>query len=104
LVVEHLEREGFTIRDRNVLCRRGELDIVAERGLLLAFVEVRSRATDVWGDPSASVSWGKQRKIIWSAMEYCQRFRLFQRVIRFDVASVIGRDVTYIEEAFDAGM
>lgn len=103
-MVEHLERAGFTIRDRNVLCRRGELDIVAERGPLLCFVEVRSRATGVWGDPSASVSWSKQRKIVWSAMEYCQKRHLFQRVIRFDVASVIGSDVTMIEEAFDAGM
>ena len=48
LAVEHLEREGYTIRDRNVLCRRGELDVVAEKGDVLAFVEVRMRSTAVW--------------------------------------------------------
>ncbi|MBL8912809.1 MAG: YraN family protein [Archangium sp.] len=102
LVVEFLERHGFTIRDRNVLARRGELDIVAERGLTLAFVEVRSTATDIFGDPSGTVTRAKQRKVALAAHEYCQRNRLYQRVIRFDVASVVGSRVELIEDAFDA--
>ena len=108
LAVEHLEREGYTIRDRNVLCRRGELDVVAEKGDVLAFVEVRMRSTDVWGDPSMTVTFGKQRKVVLAAHEYCQKHRLFQRVIRFDVASVVGRGrgghVEYIVDAFEAGV
>lgn len=108
LVVEHLEREGYVIRDRNVLCRRGELDVVAEQGAVLAFVEVRMRSTAVWGDPSMTVTWAKQRKVVLAAHEYCQRHRLFARVIRFDVASVVGRGrgghVEYIVDAFEAGI
>jgi len=106
LVVEHLERTGWTVRDRNVLCRYGELDVVAEKGQVLAFVEVRMRSTAAWGDPSQSVSRSKQRKVVLAATEYCQRHRLFQRVIRFDVASVVGRGrgghVEVIEDAFEA--
>jgi putative endonuclease len=108
LTVEHLEREGYTIRDRNVLCRRGELDVVAEKGLVLAFVEVRMRSTAVWGDPSATVTHSKQRKVVLAAHEYCQRHRLFARVIRFDVVSVVGKgktgQVEHIVDAFDAGL
>lgn len=108
LVVEHLEREGWTIRDRNVLCRRGELDVVAEKGPVLAFVEVRMRSTAAWGDPSMTVTGSKQRKVVLAAHEYCQRHRLFARVIRFDVASVVGRgregQVELIPDAFEAGM
>lgn len=107
LVVEHLEREGWRVRDRNVLCRRGELDVVAEKGPVLAFVEVRMRSTAAWGDPSQTVTFAKQRKVVRAATEYCQRHRLFARVIRFDVASVVGRGrdgvVEYIPDAFDAG-
>jgi putative endonuclease len=107
LVTEHLERSGWRVRDRNVTCRYGELDIVAERGLVLAFVEVRMRASALWGEPSETVMRAKQRKVVLSATEYCQRHRLFERVIRFDVASVIGRGrsgaVDYLEDAFDAG-
>ncbi len=108
LVVEHLEREGYVVRDRNVLCRRGELDVVAEKGGVLVFVEVRMRATDTWGDPAMTVMGAKQRKVVLAAHEYCQRHRLFARVIRFDVASVIGRgrsgQVELITDAFEAGM
>ncbi len=107
LTVEHLERAGYTIRDRNVLCRRGELDVVAEKGNVLAFVEVRMRATAFWGDPAMTVNFSKQRKVVLAAYEYCQRNRLFQRVIRFDVAAVVGRGreghIEHIEDAFDAG-
>ena len=108
LVVEHLERDGYVVRDRNIICRRGELDVIVEKGNVLAFVEVRMRASDVWGDPSMSVNGSKQRKVVLAATEYCQRHRLFARVIRFDVASVIGRGrsgrVELITDAFDAGM
>lgn len=108
LVVEHLEREGYRVRDRNVRCRSGELDVVAEKDGVLAFVEVRMRSTAVWGDPSMTVTHGKQRRVVLSAHEYCQKQRLFARVIRFDVASVVGRGrgghVEYIADAFEAGM
>lgn len=107
LVVEQLEREGWLIRDRNMTYRSGELDVVAEKGEVLAFVEVRMRASSVWGDPSATVSRSKQRKVVLAAMQYLQQRRLHNRVIRFDVASVIGRGqdghVELIPNAFDAG-
>ncbi|MDX2011969.1 MAG: YraN family protein [Myxococcaceae bacterium] len=107
LVVEHYERCGWTVRDRNVLSRRGEVDIVAERGEQLAFVEVRMRATDVWGDPSLTVGRSKQRTVVLAALQYLQRQRLLNRAIQFDVASVVGRGragrVEIIPDAFDAG-
>jgi putative endonuclease len=106
LVVEFLEREGYQILDRNVSCRMGELDVVAEKGPLLAFVEVRMRSSAVWGDPSTTVTREKQRKVISAATQYCQQRQLFQRSIRFDVASVVGRGrfgvVEYIADAFEA--
>lgn len=108
LVVEHLERAGYAVRDRNVICRHGELDVVVERGSTVAFVEVRMRATDAWGDPALSVSRAKQRRVVLAALEYCQKHRLFQRDLRFDVASVVGRGrqgaVELLEHAFEAGL
>jgi len=107
LVVEQLERGGWLIRDRNMTYRFGELDVVAEKGDVLAFVEVRMRASNVWGDPSATVSRAKQRKVVLAAMQYVQQRRLHNRVIRFDVASVIGRGhdglIELIPNAFEAG-
>jgi putative endonuclease len=107
LVVEHYERDGWTVRDRNVLSRRGEVDIVAEKGLQLAFVEVRMRATDTWGGPAITVGRAKQRRVVLAALHYVQRQRLMERIIQFDVASVLGRgrggQVEIISDAFEAG-
>jgi len=43
LAVQHLERRGFVLLDRNFRTRFGELDIVASRGNTFVFVEVKAR-------------------------------------------------------------
>src|SRR4051812_48032541 len=68
--VRFREGEGFRVRDRNFACRYGEVDIVAERGELLCFVEVRMRSSAAWGDPSQTVTFGKQRKVVKTALHY----------------------------------
>ena len=107
-MVEHLQRQGFEIRDRNVAFAQGEIDIVAEKGEVLCFVEVRTRRTSVHGSPEESVSRAKQRRVVHSAMVYLAQRRLTdQRAVRFDVAAVVGSGagatLNYIENAFDAG-
>ena len=108
--VDLLEATGYRVVARNFRCARGEVDVVAERGDLLCFVEVRARSSAAWGDPSQTVSWAKQRKVTRAALHY-----LFEhggggqdRMIRFDVVSVLGRgpkaQVEHIPDAFDAGM
>ena len=42
LAAAHLRRRGFTILDRNVRGRYGEIDLVATDGTVLAFVEVKT--------------------------------------------------------------
>ena len=106
----HLEELGYRILDRNWTCRWGELDLVAERGDTLCFVEVRMRSHAAWGDPSTTVSGAKQRKVVKAALHW-----LFEhggagrdRMIRFDVITVLGRGLTarveHLPGAFDAGM
>jgi len=106
LAVEHLEREGYRIRDRNVPCRVGELDVVAEKDGVLVVVEVRMKSSDVLGDPSETVLYQKQRKVALATLYYLQAERL-DVAVRFDVISVVGRGasavIEHIENAFDAG-
>ncbi len=106
--VRHLEKQGFRIRDRNFHSRQGELDVVAEKDDLLCFVEVRMRSNAIWGDPSQTVSFAKQRRVVQAALRYLQLHRLPDRMIRFDVISIVGRgdaaQVEHIPGAFDAGM
>ena len=42
VAVKYLERKGFRILERNYLRKWGEIDIVAEKGNLLSFIEVKS--------------------------------------------------------------
>ena len=107
LAVRFLEAQGYRVRARNWACRQGELDVVAERGDTVCFVEVRMRSTAVWGDPSHTVSFAKQRKVVKAAMHYLLAHGVRDRVLRFDVISVVGRGeratVEHLPGAFDAG-
>lgn len=106
--VQFLKERGYLIRDRNVYCRYGELDVVAELNELLCFVEVRTRTTNRFGGPALTVMSSKQSRVIKAAIEYLQRMRVRDRMIRFDVISVVGRGserrIEHIPNAFDAGM
>lgn len=101
---DYLVEHGFHIRDRNHHSRVGEVDLIAEQGELLCFVEVRARGSSAVASPEATVTRGKQRKVVLAAMDYVQRHGLHRRAIRFDVIAVIGDEVVHIENAFDAGM
>ena len=106
--VEYLTRNGYQIRDRNVYCRVGELDVIAEKDHILCFVEVRTRSTAAFGAPALTVMSSKQARVVKAAMYYLQKNRITHQMIRFDVISVIGRGrqvtVDHILNAFDAGM
>jgi putative endonuclease len=103
-----LVQQGYVIRARNFSCRYGELDIIAEKGEVLAFVEVRMRSSAVWGDPAHTVSGAKQRRVVKAALHYLFRYELQGRMVRFDVVSVVGKGtratVEHLPAAFDAGM
>ena len=107
-VVRYLVQQGYAVLTRNFVCRQGELDIVAERDQTLCFVEVRMRSTAAWGDPSHTVSREKQRRVVKAALRYLLVNGLRGKMIRFDVASVVGSgpdaSLEYIPNAFDAGM
>ena len=108
LAANLLEQMGYEILERNVSCRYGEIDIIAVKDAVHCFVEVRSRATDVCGDPALSVMSAKQHRVVKSTLWWLQRNRLLERVaVRFDVVSVIGRGpdarVEHIPGAFEAG-
>jgi len=106
--VDLLERAGYRVVARNFRCPYGEVDVVAEKGELLCFVEVRMRSSAAWGDPAHTVSWSKQRKVARAALHYLFERGGADRMVRFDVVSVLGRGaeavVEHIPDAFDAGM
>lgn len=109
IAADYLTERGYRIRDRNSKAAAGEIDLVAEKGRLLVFVEVRYRRSVGFGSPEETVTPAKQRRVVLSALEYACRHKLLdQRVIRFDVLSVLrtrqGPRIEHLEDAFDADL
>ncbi|MCA1825926.1 MAG: YraN family protein [Myxococcales bacterium] len=103
---ELLRSTGYRIVAQNHRCRRGEVDLIAERGDLLVFVEVRTRATSAFGGPEETVDARKQQRVVTAALDYLAHRRGPRRGIRFDVVAVIdgprGATLQHFENAFDA--
>lgn len=90
LALERLQQEGYRILGRNVRFPAGELDIVAQEGNTLCFVEVRSTSSDRWGGALASIGDRKRRRLIRAARWYLARCRgPLPLETRFDVVSVL---------------
>ncbi len=71
-----LLEKGYTILARNFRCRYGEIDIIAAKNGVLAFVEVKTRLFGSCGRGSESVTAAKRQKIRRCALCYismCQR-------------------------------
>ena len=72
VAAEYLKRHGFSIRDRNIARKTGELDIIAKKGDTLHFVEVKTILADNFPDeksvsdeydPSLNLHEAKVRKV-----------------------------------------
>ena len=108
LVAHWLTEHGYEILFRNFLCRYGELDIVARKQEVIAFVEVKSRLARYFS-LSEVITPSKQRKMIQAAKWFISVSKLDDVVYRFDVAlveegvenhSVGNPTIEYIEQAF----
>jgi putative endonuclease len=87
----YLVRRGWRLLDRNVRIGRGELDLVARRGTVLAFVEVKARRTRTAGAPEDAVTPHKRRQIArLAALWLAARPWALQGVsdVRFDIVAV----------------
>jgi putative endonuclease len=105
LAAAHLAEAGYRVIERNYRCLFGEIDIVAEEGETLVFVEVKSRRSAAYGDPQQAVGYQKQKKISRIAAHYLQEKRLCNRAARFDVVAVkllpAGPRIELIRNAFE---
>lgn len=67
---------------------RGEIDIIAQFGDTLCFVEVKTRADSSHGEPQEAVTPAKQRQICRLATAYAMEFEQTEITIRFDIVEV----------------
>ena len=103
---QYLRHKGYRIVARNLRSSVGELDLVAEDGEALVFVEVKARRTDTFGGAIYAVHQRKQEKLIQLAVQYLSRHHISNRPCRFDVvllhsAGAVAPQIEHIQNAFD---
>ncbi len=105
VAMEHLARRGWTIEAHRFRLGHSDVDLVARRGSLVAFVEVKTRGSDGWGTPAESIDWRKRRTIERVAEVWRERHGRRDDVYRFDVVEVRVRpgqpfDVEHMKDAW----
>jgi putative endonuclease len=106
LAAQELGRLGYAILARRYRTRYGEIDIVAEDGETVVFVEVKARVDAEFGTAAEAVTPWKQRQVSRMAADYLVRVGVGGRPCRFDVVAIMfDRDPPSVElfrNAFDA--
>lgn len=73
---------------RNYRCPAGEIDLVAEDGDTLVFVEVKTRAADSDELPEAALTPRKRHRLSRAALHFMRTYRTRERLFRFDLVAV----------------
>jgi len=98
---KYLKRQGWTIVETNWKNPFGEVDIIARKGDVLAFIEVKTRLSDEFGAPSEAVTNKRKLKYIRGANYYfCNK--CIDCTVRFDIIEIFKGNINHIENAFTA--
>lgn len=107
--VSLLQDQGLLLLERNFRAKTGEIDIIAQEGDQLVFVEVRARSNRHFDSAVGSVNSRKQQRIVRTAQLYLQRHPHRANLpCRFDVIafeppqSELCRRIRWIRGAFTA--
>jgi putative endonuclease len=104
LACSTLARAGWRILHRNYRLGHKEIDIVARRGSMIAFVEVKGRRTVDFGHPLEAVTAAKRGEIALVARHWIARHGRHGDTYRFDAVSVLGADhcpvLEHVEDAW----
>ena len=107
--LRHLQQQGLCLLARNYRTPGrggGEIDLIMRApDATIVFVEVRSRASRQHGGAAASISYFKQRRIVFAARHYLAQLTRHAALppCRFDVVLVEPEGLQWLQAAFDAG-
>lgn len=94
-----LKKQGYKIIARNFRCPFGEVDVIAEKQGLFAFIEVKTRSGDYFGQPNEAVD-AKRRERYKNCVRYYFSGKVIDFTVRFDIIEVTKEGINHIENAF----
>jgi len=96
---QHLTAQGFEILAHNYRIPGAEIDLIARKGDLLVFAEVKLRRRGAaYG--RLSVTPDKQRRISRGALDYMAKHGCMHLQARFDVIEIQDTVITHLPDAF----
>jgi putative endonuclease len=106
--IRFLQAHGWQILEHRYRLGRLEIDVVARRGGVVAFIEVKTRRTAAFGSPLHAVGWRKQREVVRVAQAWENRHGRPGASYRFDVMGVelspgARPTVSHLADAFRPG-
>jgi len=84
-----LERRGFKILKKNFWTRWGEIDIIAERGGAVHFIEVKTRSGLRCGEPEEAINYFKLRRLRVAAEIFLKTRQSREISCQFDSLAVL---------------
>jgi len=103
LTVKWLEQHNFSILAQNYWTKVGEIDIIAAKDDVVAFVEVKTRKMKYF-PIVLTVTSSKQKKIIKTAQHFILQNSIINKILRFDIATISFHNnepaLSYIPNAF----
>ena len=103
---DFLQRHGYAILERNYTVRGGEIDIIASKDDVTAFVEVKTRKENPLEQGEQAITPAKKKRLVAAAQRYIDEVMMNCDTFRFDVAVVTVSDnavkhLKYYVNAFD---
>jgi len=103
LAVTFLLKNGYEILERNYTFQKAEVDIIAKKENTLAVVEVKTRSTNVFGNPQDFLKLKQIQRIVKAVDNYVTSNQ-FDVEVRFDIIAIVKSgsqyDIEHLENAY----
>ena len=97
LAAAYLREKGYVILERDWHSKHRDIDIVAQQGECIVFVEVKTRRSREFSDPLQAINYQKQKNLR-RAINHYIHYRKFDNPWRFDVITIVGKMGTTMPE------
>ncbi len=88
LAKNFLKQKGYSIICENYKTRVGEIDLIAEKGNTVIFIEVKYRTNKNFGTAEESINYFKLERIKKAAMNFLQTYKKNYKNFRIDIVAI----------------
>ena len=103
LAIDFLLKHGYKILSRNYIFQKAEVDIIAQKDDVLAIIEVKTRSTNVFGNPQDFLK-PKQIQRIVKAVDNFVTSNQLEVEVRLDIIAIVKNghqfDIEHLENAY----